>query len=153
MTEKFAISAQAARTGQMIFLICYAFGCELWAPWSEELGRRWTLQASLFLVNSMLNPPNCLRPKLTSFSMADPRCFGTQLRLGHCRSCSRWSVICWWIRHPRYGRRSLRPKRAAIRRRIHRLQFSLWISHWTARWTIHPSEPQLVSRSRSLSCF
>lgn len=37
----------------MIFLICYAFGCELWAPWSEELGRRWTLQASLFLVNSM----------------------------------------------------------------------------------------------------
>lgn len=36
----------------MIFLICYAFGCELWAPWSEELGRRWTLQASLFLVNS-----------------------------------------------------------------------------------------------------
>ena len=37
----------------MVFLICYAFGCELWAPWSEELGRRWTLQASLFLVNSM----------------------------------------------------------------------------------------------------
>lgn len=52
LTEKFSISAQAARTGQMIFLICYAFGCELWAPWSEELGRRWTLQASLFLVNS-----------------------------------------------------------------------------------------------------
>lgn len=52
LTEKFSISAQAARVGQMIFLICYAFGCELWAPWSEELGRRWTLQASLFLVNS-----------------------------------------------------------------------------------------------------
>jgi len=28
-----------------------AFGCELWAPWSEELGRWWTQQLSLFLVN------------------------------------------------------------------------------------------------------
>jgi hypothetical protein len=28
-----------------------AFGCELWAPWSEELGRKPILQASLFLVN------------------------------------------------------------------------------------------------------
>lgn len=23
----------------MIFLILYAFGCEPWAPWSEEFGR------------------------------------------------------------------------------------------------------------------
>ncbi|WVR08319.1 hypothetical protein IAU60_005372 [Kwoniella sp. DSM 27419] len=51
LSEKFSISAQAARVGQCVFLICYAFGCELWAPWSEELGRRWILQASLFLVN------------------------------------------------------------------------------------------------------
>ena len=35
----------------MIYLILYAFGCELWAPWSEELGRKPILQASLFLVN------------------------------------------------------------------------------------------------------
>ena len=35
----------------MIFLVCYAFGCELWAPWSEEIGRFPVLQASLFLVN------------------------------------------------------------------------------------------------------
>jgi predicted MFS family arabinose efflux permease len=26
-------------------------GCELWAPWSEELGRKPILQASLLLVN------------------------------------------------------------------------------------------------------
>lgn len=52
LTEKFSISAQAARVGQMIFLVAYAFGCELWAPWSEELGRKPILQASLFLVNS-----------------------------------------------------------------------------------------------------
>ena len=45
------ISEAGARTGQMIFLIAYAFGCELWAPWSEELGRWPVLQASLFLVN------------------------------------------------------------------------------------------------------
>lgn len=32
-------------------LIAYGFGCELWAPWSEEMGRRPILQASLFLVN------------------------------------------------------------------------------------------------------
>lgn len=35
----------------MIFLVLYAFGCELWAPWSEELGRWPILQLSLFLVN------------------------------------------------------------------------------------------------------
>ncbi|KIX01588.1 uncharacterized protein Z518_09314 [Rhinocladiella mackenziei CBS 650.93] len=39
MVEKYTISKQKARVGQMIFLVCYAFGCELWAPWSEELGR------------------------------------------------------------------------------------------------------------------
>ncbi|KAL3490947.1 hypothetical protein BJX62DRAFT_205895 [Aspergillus germanicus] len=36
LTEEFHISEQAARVGQMIFLVAYAFGCELWAPWSEE---------------------------------------------------------------------------------------------------------------------
>lgn len=35
----------------MAFLIFYGFGCELWAPWSEELGRRPVMQASLFFVN------------------------------------------------------------------------------------------------------
>ncbi|EIW80646.1 MFS multidrug transporter [Coniophora puteana RWD-64-598 SS2] len=49
--EKFGVSAQAARCGAMIFLVFYAFGCELWAPWSEELGRKPILQLSLFLVN------------------------------------------------------------------------------------------------------
>ena len=35
----------------MIFLVFYAFGCELWAPWSEEIGRKPILQLSLALVN------------------------------------------------------------------------------------------------------
>lgn len=49
--KEFGVSAQAARVGAMIFLVMYAFGCELWAPWSEELGRWPILQLSLLLVN------------------------------------------------------------------------------------------------------
>ncbi|KAN0059945.1 hypothetical protein ACQY0O_007918 [Thecaphora frezii] len=49
--EHFGISEQAARVGQAVFLIAYAFGSELWAPWSEELGRKPIMQASLMLVN------------------------------------------------------------------------------------------------------
>ncbi|CAK96557.1 transporter mfs1 [Aspergillus awamori] len=49
--NEFNVSAQAARVGQMIFLVAYAFGCELWAPWSEEFGRWPIMQLSLFLVN------------------------------------------------------------------------------------------------------
>ena len=41
MTKEFGINAATARLGQMVFLVAYAFGCELWAPWSEELGRKW----------------------------------------------------------------------------------------------------------------
>ena len=51
MAEQFNISLQAGRAGAAIFLILYAFGCELWAPWSEEFGRWPILQLSLFLVN------------------------------------------------------------------------------------------------------
>lgn len=51
---------QAVRIGQMDFLIAYAFGNELWAPWSEELGRWPILQLSLFLVNSTSSPHFCV---------------------------------------------------------------------------------------------
>ncbi len=51
ISEQYDVSKQAARVTQMIFLLAYAFGCELWAPWSEELGRWPILQLSLFLVN------------------------------------------------------------------------------------------------------
>ena len=33
ISAEFHVSEQAARCGAMIFLIMYAFGCELWAPW------------------------------------------------------------------------------------------------------------------------
>jgi len=51
ISEEFGVSMQAARCGAMIFLVLYAFGCELWAPWSEEFGRWPILQLSLGLVN------------------------------------------------------------------------------------------------------
>ncbi|KAL2214674.1 MFS general substrate transporter [Sarocladium strictum] len=51
IAEEFHVSQQAARCGAMIFLVLYAFGCELWAPWSEEFGRYPILQLSMFFVN------------------------------------------------------------------------------------------------------
>lgn len=33
------VSEQAAQVDAAISLTCYAFGCELWAPWNEEVGR------------------------------------------------------------------------------------------------------------------
>ena len=51
ISTQFGVSEQAARVGAAIFLVTYAFGCELWAPWSEEFGRKPILQLSLFLVN------------------------------------------------------------------------------------------------------
>lgn len=63
------ISQQDARVGQMIFLIFYAFGCELWAPWSEEFGRWPILQVSLFLVN-IWQIPAALAPNWASIVVA-----------------------------------------------------------------------------------
>ncbi|KAJ5618411.1 hypothetical protein N7528_007054 [Penicillium herquei] len=73
ISEEFGVSMQAARCGAMIFLVLYAFGCELWAPWSEELGRKPILQASLFLVN-LFQLPVALAPNFTSVMVG--RAFG-----------------------------------------------------------------------------
>lgn len=51
ISKDFHASEQAARVGAAIFLTCYAFGCELWVPWSEEVGRWPIMQLSLSLVN------------------------------------------------------------------------------------------------------
>lgn len=65
ISKEFDVSAQAARCGAMIFLILYAFGCELWAPWSEEFGRKPILQLSLLLVN-IWQLPVALAPNFAS---------------------------------------------------------------------------------------
>ena len=51
LAKKYDITEQKARVPQLTFLCAYALGCELWAPWSEELGRWPTQQLSLLLVN------------------------------------------------------------------------------------------------------
>ncbi|KAL9616641.1 MAG: hypothetical protein Q9160_008497 [Pyrenula sp. 1 TL-2023] len=56
IAKKWGLSEQVARIPQLTFLCAYAFGCELWAPWSEELGRWPTQQLSLLLVNIWQNP-------------------------------------------------------------------------------------------------
>lgn len=65
ISAQFHVSAQGARCGAMIFLVCYAFGCELWAPWSEEFGRWPILQLSLGLVN-LWQLPVALAPNFAS---------------------------------------------------------------------------------------
>ncbi|KAI1359934.1 MFS general substrate transporter [Xylaria arbuscula] len=65
ISEEFNVSEQAARVGAAIYLITYAFGCELWAPWSEEFGRKPILQLSLLLTN-LWNLPVVLAPNFGS---------------------------------------------------------------------------------------
>jgi hypothetical protein len=61
LAEHFSVSEQAARVGQMIYLVFYSFGCELWAPWSEEFGRWPILQLSLLFIN-IWQIPNAVAP-------------------------------------------------------------------------------------------
>lgn len=51
ISKHFHISKQAARVGQMDFLMAYGIGSEFWAPFSEEFGRWPIMQISLTLVN------------------------------------------------------------------------------------------------------
>ena len=73
ISKEFGVSSQGARCGAMIFLVLYAFGCELWAPWSEEFGRKPVLQASLALVN-IFQLPVALAHNFTSIMVG--RAFG-----------------------------------------------------------------------------
>ncbi|KAI9928685.1 hypothetical protein MW887_001902 [Aspergillus wentii] len=66
ISEKHNVSEQVARIPQLTFLCAYAFGCELWAPWSEELGRWPTQQLSLFLVN-IWQLPCALAPNFATY--------------------------------------------------------------------------------------
>lgn len=63
MSDKFHISQQAARVLHLTLLCAYAFGCELWAPWSGELNCWPTQQLTLLLGGLWQSPcayvPNC----------------------------------------------------------------------------------------------
>jgi Major Facilitator Superfamily len=69
ISETYGVSTTKARLGQFLFLVTYAFGCELWAPWSEELGRWPTQQLSLFLVN-IWQIPSALAPNFGTLLVA-----------------------------------------------------------------------------------
>ena len=69
LTKQISITGQVARIGQMIFLVAYAFGSELWAPWSEEYGRWPVLQLSLFFVN-IWQIPAALAPNYATIIVA-----------------------------------------------------------------------------------
>lgn len=73
ISEEFGVSLQAARCGAMIYLVTYAFGCELWAPWSEELGRKPILQLSMLLTN-IWQIPVALAPNFATIMVG--RAFG-----------------------------------------------------------------------------
>lgn len=73
ISETHGISLQAARVPQLTFLCAYAFGCELWAPWSEELGRWPTQQLSLLLVN-LWQIPCAVAPNFATYVVC--RTFG-----------------------------------------------------------------------------
>ncbi|KUI70194.1 hypothetical protein VM1G_06306 [Cytospora mali] len=51
LSSYYNFSIHKVSLGNMAFLISYAFGCEVWAPWSQELGRKWLMQSSLLLVS------------------------------------------------------------------------------------------------------
>ncbi|RYC65568.1 hypothetical protein CHU98_g629 [Xylaria longipes] len=75
IAKEFNVGRQTTVTGAAVFLITYAFGCELWAPWSEELGRKFVLQGSLFLVNLCCLPVALASPNgITSIFVG--RAFG-----------------------------------------------------------------------------
>lgn len=67
--ERYHVSEAAARCGQMIFLVAYGFGCELWAPWSEEYGRWPVMQLSLLFVN-IWQIPAALSPNIGGLIVA-----------------------------------------------------------------------------------
>ena len=103
LEERFSVSNAAARVGQMIFLVAYAFGCELWAPWSEEYGRWPIMQLSLLFVNSKRRLPSFrfVQSAYLSFSLGYPLCCGTKLRHHHRCSLLRRSLQRRWWCHPR----------------------------------------------------
>lgn len=50
IAAEFKVTAGKLQSGQVLFLIAYALGSKIWAPWSEEYGRKRVMQISLALI-------------------------------------------------------------------------------------------------------
>ncbi len=111
----------------MIFLVMYAFGCELWAPWSEELGRKPILQLSLFLVN-IWQLPVALAPNFASIMVG--RALGGLSSAGG--SVTLGMIADMW------------DSEKAVCRCLRRLLLRRWLSAWPRRRWLCGGEPQLA---------
>jgi hypothetical protein len=109
LVEEFGITEQKARTGQMIYLLFYSFGCELWAPWSEEFGRWPILQLSESLINIFILPAalaNNFGSILASRALVcEPSIAWTITLLTFVLV---WSFYRWWQCYTRFNCRSVR---------------------------------------------
>ena len=109
LVEEFGITEQKARTGQMIYLLFYSFGCELWAPWSEEFGRWPILQLSETLINIFILPAalaNNFGSILASRALVRVPLVAETIQILTCQSV--WSFYRWRQCYTRLDRRSLR---------------------------------------------
>ncbi|MBE3043304.1 hypothetical protein IMZ48_12180 [Candidatus Bathyarchaeota archaeon] len=109
LSEHWGISEQHARTGQMIYLVTYAVGCELWAPWSEEFGRWPILMLSMFLIN-IWQIPAALSQNWGTILVARGlvRLLQDDTSWTIALTCSGWDFYCWRQCHPRLNCRPLR---------------------------------------------
>lgn len=65
MQNDFHMGQQAGLVGSSVYLLADAFGSQMWAPWSEELGRRMVIQVSLAASN-LAQLPCALAPNYAS---------------------------------------------------------------------------------------
>ena len=138
LVEEFGITEQKARTGQMIYLLFYSFGCELWAPWSEEFGRWPILQLSESLINIFILPAalaNNFGSILASRALV---CGLPSTRAIQSLICaSVWSFHRRWQCYTRFDCRSLRARGPTVPSRLHRLVLLHWHKYWWCHWWPH----------------
>ena len=103
---EFSIDNQMARTGQAVFLIAYAFGCELWAPWSEEVCTC-TNTSQGQVSNEHLVRPISHHAMVAFFGqyLPDPVRRREGLQSGNRGASPGRPLLCRWIRHSSSRRR------------------------------------------------
>ena len=135
ISEHFGVSVQAARVGQMIYLVFYAFGCELWAPWSEEFGRWPILQLSMLFIN-IWNIPNSVAPNFATILVCRAL---VSHGIGNVQRKARltylgWSFYSRWKRDTWSNCRPVRARDSALASLFYRPILHHWNQHWWRHW-------------------
>ena len=119
ISTEFNVSKQGARVGAAIFLILYAFGCELWVSRDGDTIAELhtdTIAGSLVRgVWSLAHPPALA---WSCQSLADPGRHRAEFRHHYRLPRARRSVFGWRLRHARYDCRPVGVGQAAVRRRV-----------------------------------